>query len=97
MFPRGRSFDNFSIGYQTTHKQPLISPFRRTNLGARNAQETNRHEHPSNSNLIVAELDTVQVLYTKTVGRDETVEREDLVHLDGCYKCASALADDVGD
>ena len=68
-----------------------------THLGARDAIEANRHEHSSDRDLVVTKLDTIQVLHTETVRRDETVERQDLVHLDRCDERAPTLADDVRD
>ena len=42
-------------------------------------------------------LDTIEILYAESVCRDETVKRENLVHLDGGNECAAALTNDMGD
>ena len=68
-----------------------------TYLCARDTEETDRHKHTVNGHLVVAELDAVQVLYTQTIRRDETIESKDLVHLDGRDQGAAALANDVRD
>ena len=68
-----------------------------TYLRAGDAQEADRHEHTIDCDLVVAELDAVQVLYTQTIRRAETIESKDLVHLDGSHKRASSLADNVRD
>jgi len=66
-------------------------------LGTRDTQEANAHEHTGDGDLVVAKLDTVEVLDRERVGRDETVERQDFVHLNRGDKRASTLSDDVGD
>ena len=66
-----------------------------TCLGMRDTQEANRHEHTCDCHLIVAELDPIQILHTQTVRRVETVECEDLVHLDSCHERAASLPNDV--
>ena len=66
-------------------------------LRARDAQEAYRHEQPTNGVLRVAKLDTLEVEHGQRVGADETVEGENLVHLDRGDERAPALADDVGD
>lgn len=66
-------------------------------LGSGDAKETNRHEHSCDSDLVVAKLDTVEVLDRERVCSDQTVESENLVHLDGRHKRASSLSDNVGD
>lgn len=54
-------------------------------LGARDTQETYRHQDSCNCHLIIAELYSVKILHAETVRGDETVEREDLVHLNCGY------------
>lgn len=66
-------------------------------LGSRYAQEADRHEHPSDSHLVVAEFDPVEVLDTQAVRRDQTVQRKDLVHLDSGHQGTTALPNDMGD
>ena len=66
-------------------------------LCAGNAQEAYAHEHAADSHLSVSELDTVEVEDTQAVCTDQTVESQNLVHLDGRHKRASSLPDDVGD
>ena len=66
-----------------------------TYLSPRDTQETHRHKHPSNRNLIIAELDPVEILHAKTVRRNETVQRENLVHLNCRDQRCAALSDDV--
>lgn len=52
-------------------------------LCARDAQEADRHQHPAHSHLIITKLDPIQILYAQRVCSDETVQSQDLVHLDG--------------
>ena len=66
-------------------------------LRPRDAEEANRHENAGNSDLVIAKLDAVEILYRQAVGSDQTVKGKNLVHLNGGYKGASSLADDVGD
>lgn len=66
-------------------------------LGARDAQEAHAHEHTSDSHLIVTKFDAVEVLNGERIRGDQTVEREDLVHLDRGDQCTSPLSDDVRD
>ena len=66
-------------------------------LGSGNAQEADAHEHTSDGDLVVAKLDTIEVLDRQRIGGDKTVEGENLVHLDGGDKSTSSLSDDVGD
>ena len=68
-----------------------------TYLCTRDTQEANRHEHPANGDLIITKLDTVEILYTKTVCSDETVQGENLVHLDGRDEGTATLSDDMCD
>lgn len=62
---------------------------------AGNAKETDTHEHASYCDLIIAELDTIQVLDAQAICGDEAVQRENLVHLNGCNQGAPALANDI--
>jgi hypothetical protein len=66
-------------------------------LGSRDTQETDTHEHTSNGDLVVTKLDTVEVLNGKRIGGDETVEGENLVHLDRGDQGTSALTNDIRD
>lgn len=68
-----------------------------THLRPRDTQETNAHEHARDRDLIIPILDPVQVLHAERISRDETVQRQDLVHLDRRDERAAALADDVRD
>ena len=97
MLPSGRSLESFSTGYVPASEPTLQLKMTKPNLGTRNAQEADRHEHTIDCDLVVAELDAVQVLYTQTIRRDETIESKDLVHLDGRDQGAAALANDVRD
>ena len=97
MLPSGRSLESFSTGYVPASEPTLQLKMTKPNLGTRNAQEADRHEHPVNCHLIVAKLDAIQVLYTQTVGRNEAVQREDLVHLDGGHEGAATLTNDMCD
>ena len=66
-------------------------------LRARDAEETHRHEHTRDRDLVIAELDAVQILYAQTVRRDQAVQSEDLVHLNSGNERAAALSDDMRD
>ena len=66
-----------------------------TYLRAGDAQEADGHEHTIDCDLVVAELDAIEVLHAQAVRRDEAVQREDLVHLDGRDERAAPLPDDV--
>ena len=66
-----------------------------TCLGMRDTQEANRHEHTCDCHLIVAKLDPIQILHNQTVYCNETVECEDLVHLDSYHESAASLPNDV--
>jgi hypothetical protein len=68
-----------------------------SHLGSRNAEEANRHEHPINSNLVISKLDPIEVLNAKTVGGDQAIQSQDLVHLDGRNQRTPALPDNVRD
>lgn len=68
-----------------------------THLGPRYTQEADGHKHACDRHLVVSKLDTIKILYAQTVCRDETVECEDLVHLDRSYKGAATLSDNMGD
>jgi hypothetical protein len=46
--------------------------------------------------LIIAKLDAVEILDRERIGGNETVERENLVHLNSSDECTSSLSDDVG-
>ncbi|CAI6099130.1 unnamed protein product [Clonostachys chloroleuca] len=65
--------------------------------GTRDVEEADRHEDTADGVLGVTELDTLQVEDGQRVGTDETVESENLVHLNGSDESAAALANDVGD
>ena len=95
MLPRGRSRDSFSTG--CTRESATRTPYRlsQTHLGTRNAEETHRHEHAGDRDLVVSKLDAVEILYTQTVRCDETIKRKNLVHLNCCNQCTATLADDV--
>lgn len=64
-------------------------------LGTRDAKEAHRHQHPSDRDLIISKLDTVQILHTQTVRGDQTIQRKDLVHLDRSNECAPSLTNDM--
>jgi hypothetical protein len=66
-------------------------------LGTRDTQETNRHEHTSDCHLIVSKLDPVEILYAQAVRRDQTVKRENLIHLDRSDESAATLSNDMCD
>jgi hypothetical protein len=97
ILPNGRSRDSFSTGY-TANKQvfPKVNKGP-TYLGARDTQEADRHEHTSNRHLVVAKLDSVEILHAETVRRDEAVERKNLVHLNRSNESAATLSDNVRD
>ena len=96
MLPSGRSFESFSTGWKI-HISTRIGKLQwnETYLCTRDTQEANRHEHPANGDLIITKLDTVEILYTKTVCSDKTIQGENLVHLDCCNQRAAALANDM--
>lgn len=68
-----------------------------THPSARDAHEAHAHEHASDRDLVVTELDTLEVLHRKRPRRDEAVEGEDLVHLNRRHEGATTLTDDVRD
>lgn len=70
---------------------------KRTYLGARNTQETNRHQHTADGDLVITKLDTIKVLHAQTVRRNETVQGEDLVHLNSRDQGTPSLPDDMSD
>ena len=98
MLPSGRSFESFSTGWKI-HISTRIGKLQwnETYLCTRDTQEANRHEHPANGDLIITKLDTVEILYTKTVCSDKTIQGENLVHLDGRNESAATLPDDMCD
>ena len=65
-------------------------------LGSGDGQEADAHEHTTNCNLTIAELDTFEVQHTETVGADQTIESENFVHLNSCHESATTLSNDVG-
>lgn len=67
-----------------------------TYLGPGDTQETNTHQHAGDGHLVITKLDAVKVLNRQGIGRDKTVESENLVHLDGGDQSASTLTDNVG-
>ena len=68
-----------------------------TCLGTRNTQEAHRHEHPINRNLVIAKLDSIEIQHAQAVCSDETVQSQDLVHLDSGNQGAAALTNDSSD
>ena len=66
-------------------------------LGSRNAQEAHGHQHTSNCDLIIPKLDAIKVLNAQTVGRNQAVESQDLIHLDRGNQSTTTLSDNVGD
>ncbi|GKT85998.1 hypothetical protein Ct61P_03848 [Colletotrichum tofieldiae] len=80
-----------NVGLRTLLGQAL------DNAGARDGQEADAHQDTADGVLAVTELDTLEVQHTQTVGANETVEGENLVGLNRCNKCATALADNVRD
>lgn len=69
----------------------------KTYTSARDAHEADAHQDTGDGDLVVAELDALKVLHAQSPGRDEAVEGENLVHLDGSDESAAALTDDVDD
>ena len=65
-------------------------------LCAGDGQEADAHEHTADGDLAIAKLDTLQVEDGQTVGANQAVKGENLVHLDGGNESAAALTDDVG-
>ena len=98
MLPSGRSFESFSTGWKI-HISTRIGKLQRneTYLCTRDTQEADRHQHASDRHLVVAILDTIEVLDTQTVRSDQAVEGENLVHLNSGDEGATALSDDIGD
>ena len=76
-----------------------VSKFRGTeskaHFGSRDGEEADAQHHAADRDLPVAELDAVQIQHAQTVGTDQAVQGEDLVHLDCRHQRASSLADDV--
>ena len=68
-----------------------------TYLSPRNTQETHRHKHPGNRNLIIPILNPIQVLYTQRIRRNKTIQRKDLIHLHSRHKRTTPLADNMRD
>lgn len=69
MFPSGLSRDNFSTGWQGVSNNAFTDawcPY----LGPGNTQEADGHEHSSDRDLVVAKLDSVEVLHAETVRRN---------------------------
>ena len=108
MLPCGRSLDSFSTGCKSTfffvqsmsNAGILCGTNKKkggTDLGSRDAEKTGRHADTLDGHLIVAKLDTIQILNAKTVSRDQTIRREDFVHLSRCNECTSPLSDDRRD
>ena len=96
MLPSGRSFESFSTGWKI-HISTRIGKLQwnETYLCTRDTQEANRHEHPTNGDLIITKLDTVEILYTKTVCSDKTIQGENLVHLNGGHEGAATLTNNM--
>jgi hypothetical protein len=65
-------------------------------LGSRNGQKANTHEHSTDSDLSISELDTLEVQNAQTVSADQAVKCENLVHLYGSHQGATTLSNDVG-
>lgn len=96
MLPSGRSRESFSMGYgrrlvSKAHPREILD------LGSRNAQEAHGHENTSNCDLIISKLDAVEVLDAQTVGRNQAVESQDLIHLDRGNQSATTLSDNGRD
>jgi hypothetical protein len=66
-----------------------------TNLCTGDGQEAHAHHHTRDRDLAITKLDTVEIQHGQTVGRDQTVECKDLVHLDRGDKGASTLSNNV--
>jgi hypothetical protein len=60
-------------------------------------KKADRHEHTRDRHLVVSELDPIKILHAQTVRRDQTIECEDLVHLDRSDEGAATLSNDMGD
>jgi hypothetical protein len=98
MLPKGRSRDSFSTGCAENEQiVRYIDGEDSAYLGTRNTQEANRHEHTRNRHLIVSELDPIKVLHTQAVRGDQTIQCEDLVHLDRSDESAATLSNDMCD
>lgn len=52
----------------------------------------NRNSHSQESCLVIAHLDTVKVQSRHRVGRNQTVKRKNLVHLEGSGECRTPLS-----
>lgn len=93
----GRSLDKPSTDYYDRSVKLCGNPNYTTYLGAGDGKEANTHQHTADGDLAVTELDTIQVDDTQTVSTDQTVQSENLVHLDSRNESATTLAENVGD
>ena len=94
---RGRSLESFSTGYINLVRGMSGEHATDTYFGAGNTQETYGHQHSSNRHLVVAELDSVQVLHAQTPRCDQAIKGKDFVHLDGRYERTTSLSDNMSD
>lgn len=69
----------------------------RTYSSSWNTEETNRHQHSSDGNLVITKLNSLQVLNTQCPCRDETIKRQNLVHLNRSNEGTSTLSNDIDD
>ena len=94
MFPSGRSRDSFSTGWSEIVNNGCLGVRSHSHLSPGDTQEADGHEHPSDRDLVITELDSIQVLHAETVRRNQAVQSEDLVHLYGGNEGAPSLPND---
>lgn len=68
-----------------------------TDPRSRDAHEAHAHQDSRDRHLVVTKLDPLEVLHREGPRRDETVEREDFVHLNRRDERAPSLSDNVDD
>ncbi|EEQ37936.1 hypothetical protein CLUG_02060, partial [Clavispora lusitaniae ATCC 42720] len=64
-------------------------------LTTRNTQETHRQQDSRNGRLAITKLDTSQVQHRQRVGGNQTVQCQNLVHLDGRNQRTTTLTDNI--
>lgn len=62
-----------------------------------NTKETNSHQHTRDCNLEIAKFDTIKVQYRQTISRNQTIQGQNLVHLNCSNKGTTALTNNIVD
>jgi len=102
MVLRGRSFESFSTGCKEILSSALTRIERkkggfRTYSCSRNTHEADTHQDTSDRDLVISEFDTLKVLNRESPGGNQTIQSENLVHLNRSDESAATLTNNVDD